>query len=196
MFFTPTVMHMKKQSELHILVLSNGGYDGLGKVRAKEMEAAAREMGFLESTVIDDPRIPDGPHPWKLHVVEEVIVKHLGAMEHRGKKVGTIVTFDDYGVSGHPNHISVSQGCRRLYDKGKYGFDMYTLESVNILRKFIAFFDIFITDPAQQSYTLSSPSPAMKIMALHDSQWVWFRKLFTSFTRYVYYNGLDYFPRK
>ena len=44
MFFTPTVMSMKKESNLFILVLSNGGYDGLGKIRAKEMEKAASAM--------------------------------------------------------------------------------------------------------------------------------------------------------
>lgn len=55
---------MKKESSLSILVLSNGGYDGLGKVRAKEMDKAASAMGFKECTVIDDPRIPDGPHRW------------------------------------------------------------------------------------------------------------------------------------
>ena len=197
MFFTPTVHGMRKKSELHILVLSNGGYDGLGKIRTKEMEVAAKEMGFTESTVIDDPRIPDGPHPWDLTVVQELISSHLDGMKSRGKQVGTIVTFDDYGVSGHPNHISVSQGCKKLYEKGsKHSFDLYTLESVPIYRKFIAFFDIFLSDTRQQSYSLRSPFPAMRIMACHHSQWVWFRKLFTCFTRYVYYNGLDYHPKK
>lgn len=38
MFFTPTIEAMKKESDLYILVLSNGGYDGLGKIRQKEME--------------------------------------------------------------------------------------------------------------------------------------------------------------
>ena len=42
MFFTPTIYAMNKaKSNLYLLVLSNGGYDGLGKIREKEMEKAA-----------------------------------------------------------------------------------------------------------------------------------------------------------
>jgi hypothetical protein len=36
----------------------------------------------------------------------------------------------------------------------------------------------------------------MTTMALHYSQWVWYRKLFMGFAKYVYHNGLDYFPQK
>lgn len=73
----------------------------------------------------------------------------MDAMKKNGTEVGTIVTFDDYGVSGHPNHISTYIGCKQIYDKGKYPIDLYTLESVNIIRKFIAYFDIFITNKDQ-----------------------------------------------
>ena len=41
MFFTPTIYALKEKSNLYLLVLSNGGYDGLGKIREKEMEKAA-----------------------------------------------------------------------------------------------------------------------------------------------------------
>ena len=77
MFFTPTVMNMKKESNLFILVLSNGGYDGLGKIRTKEMEMAASAMGFKECTVIDDSRIPDGPHFWNEDIALELIESHI-----------------------------------------------------------------------------------------------------------------------
>jgi N-acetylglucosaminylphosphatidylinositol deacetylase len=60
-FFTPTVHAMREQSNLHILVLSNGGYDGLGKIREKEMEKAAEYLGFKDFKVVDDKEILDGP---------------------------------------------------------------------------------------------------------------------------------------
>jgi LmbE family N-acetylglucosaminyl deacetylase len=68
---------MKKESDLYILVLSNGGFDGLGKIRQKEMELASKYMGFKSEQIIDDPRIPDGPHLWDIDVVVELIKNHI-----------------------------------------------------------------------------------------------------------------------
>jgi N-acetylglucosaminylphosphatidylinositol deacetylase len=61
MFFTPTVHGMQETSNIYLLVLSNGGWDGLGKLREKEMEQVARFMGFVEHKVVDDPKIGDNP---------------------------------------------------------------------------------------------------------------------------------------
>ena len=43
-FFTPTVMSMREESNLYLLVLSNGNYEGLGKIREKEMQKAAEVL--------------------------------------------------------------------------------------------------------------------------------------------------------
>lgn len=43
MFFTPTIRSLKQSCNLYILVLCNGGYDGLGKERTVEMARAAKE---------------------------------------------------------------------------------------------------------------------------------------------------------
>jgi N-acetylglucosaminylphosphatidylinositol deacetylase len=64
MFFTPTIYSLKENSNLYLLVLSNGGYDGLGKTREKEMEKAAQQMGFKDCVVLDRADIPDGPWFW------------------------------------------------------------------------------------------------------------------------------------
>jgi hypothetical protein len=39
---------LKGRCKLYLLVLSNGGYDGLGKIRENEMDLAANYMGFEE----------------------------------------------------------------------------------------------------------------------------------------------------
>ena len=54
-------------------MLSNGGWDGLGKIREKEMNLAANYMGFVQYIVVDDKRIPDGPHMWDTSIVAENI---------------------------------------------------------------------------------------------------------------------------
>ena len=68
---------MKETSNLYILVLSNGGYDGLGKIREKEMEKAAKYMGFKGCDVVDDKEIPDGPWKWELDGVVRNIKEHI-----------------------------------------------------------------------------------------------------------------------
>jgi hypothetical protein len=30
----------------------------------------------------------------------------------QNKSIGAIITFDDYGVSGHPNHIDIYRGVK------------------------------------------------------------------------------------
>ena len=86
---------MKETSNLYILVLSNGGYDGLGKIREKEMEKAAKYMGFKDSHVVDDKAIPDGPWKWDLDAVVKSIKEYIDKKAKEGIKFNTIVTFDD-----------------------------------------------------------------------------------------------------
>lgn len=71
-FFTPVITTMRKSNNLYILVISNGGYDGLGKQREKEMEKAAAELKFKGFKVVDDERLQDGPTSnWKPEDVSE-----------------------------------------------------------------------------------------------------------------------------
>lgn len=66
--------------------------------------------------------------------------------------IDVLVTFDNSGVSSHPNHISLYHGARSFISallKGKPGWaspvDLYTLTSVGIFRKYASFFDTFTT---------------------------------------------------
>ena len=77
MFFTPTIVAVKNFTDAHILVLSNGGYDGLGPERTAEMTAAARQMGFETHKVVNDERIADGPWSWNATIVAELIKAHI-----------------------------------------------------------------------------------------------------------------------
>ena len=49
---------------------------------------------------------------WPEDVVCEQIHKYL--RRNPEIKFSTIVTFDEYGVSSHPNHISVYRGCLKV----------------------------------------------------------------------------------
>ena len=54
-------------------MLTNGGYDGLGKIREKEQELAAKYQQFKDFRIINDQRIPDGPDRWDIKVSMEII---------------------------------------------------------------------------------------------------------------------------
>lgn len=66
--------------------------------------------------------------------------------------IDTIITFDEHGISLHPNHISLYHGARAFVASltaGKSGWsnpvDMYTLTSISIVRKYTGIFDVFTT---------------------------------------------------
>ena len=73
MFFTPTISCLAKVSNLHVLMLSNGDYDGLGKIREKEMEKVANHMGFKSCKVLNEDALADGPWTWSSKAVSEAI---------------------------------------------------------------------------------------------------------------------------
>ena len=73
-------------------------------------------MGFKSENILDDPRIPDGPHLWDTDVVKELVKNHIVSLKtNQNVEIGAIVTFDEGGVSWHPNHICYL-GCKKLYD--------------------------------------------------------------------------------
>ena len=102
-----------------------------------------------------------------------------------------MIGFDEFGVSGHPNHISAYHGCIDLLKQGVIK-SYYKLESVNIVRKYTFFLDVFLAshNRATLAYMLGSPFPAKNAMEHHWTQWVWYRRLFVAFSRYVYFNEL------
>ena len=99
MFFYPTISRAKR---LHIICLSNGGYDGLGEEREEELQRAARRLG-ASATCINNAALQDGPHAWD----PSVVAANVGPWLHAG---AVVVTFDRYGASGHANHVAVYHG--------------------------------------------------------------------------------------
>ena len=107
------------------------------------------------------------------------------------------MTFDEWGVSHHTNHIQVHHGCMHLFNSKQFpGLDMYTLETVPLIRKYNSFLDTFFSSSQKVNYFLSSPVHAAAALMLHDSQFVWFRKLEITFGRYVLVNSLNYYSKE
>lgn len=144
---------------------------------------------------------------------------------HARHPFDTIVTFDDHGVSGHPNHIAVYRGVALFLSTHRpssvspppasLSIVGYKLASVSLLRKYIGPMDALISalkrerhgatahaalavssrQPSLPSSILLVAAPAQAAltraaMRCHASQYVWFRRLFVWFSRFIYVNEL------
>ena len=192
MFFGPTIQALRRAgARTHILCLSNGDADGLGAVREKELESARKFLGVDSSEVVNDSKLKDG---FKEAWPEETIAARVEASVRR-LDANVVLTFDAKGVSGHPNHVAAYRGVRRwaaAAQKISASPEAWALVTVNPLRKFLTFGDVFASF-ALESHVLVAATSAMEVrraMSLHRSQWVWYRKLFVLFSRYAYVNSL------
>ena len=209
MFFIPTLQNIKehKNTILSVLCLSSGNADGLGKVREKELIESCKHLGIDSKyvNIIDDPNLQDGFNEiWH----EELISSKIIEMDQTilSNQLNLIITFDHYGISGHPNHISTYHGVKyylqqQLNQKNKV-VNGYKLISHNIIRKFTGMFDIpvtlvqtFIDNNHLNYYLTTNPIDTWIAMTLHESQFVlipyWWRRFFVILSRYTYINTLE-----
>ena len=143
------------------------------------------------SEVVNASKLTDG---FKEAWPEETIAARVEASVRR-LDANVVLTFDAKGVSGHPNHVAAYRGVRRwaaAARKISASPEAWALVTVNPLRKFLTFGDVFASF-ALESHVLVAATSAMEVrraMSLHRSQWVWYRKLFVLFSRYAYVNSL------
>lgn len=127
--------------------------------------------------------------------------------------IDVLITFDYSGVSSHPNHISLYHGARQFIANlihNRPGWrapvDLYTLTSVNLVRKYTSFFDtifsmLLMTFSKKQLGEHPSPlvflsgpgevRTAQRAMtAAHISQMRWFRWGWIGLSRYMVVNDL------
>jgi N-acetylglucosaminylphosphatidylinositol deacetylase len=196
---------------IHLLCLSTGNADGLGDIREEELENVADFLGFTYARTIDHSQLPDGMNnKWNRTLVATLVYEYV--MAHN---ITAVITFDNRGVSGHPNHIDVHHGvilahqrmiheakvlseqrgneaAVLLYDLERTPPRLYYLQSVNLIRKFTGIFDQIpsLLTRGTELFVQWEPSLSWQAMKVHKSQFVWFRKLFVIFSRYTYTNTL------
>lgn len=102
MFFLPTLYNLLQidNCEIHILCLSNGNYDKLGKLREAELLAAARIIseagrarargkgdtttcGGLQVKIIENDGLLDGPNKWTSGSVSCVVKEYISSLSSR-----------------------------------------------------------------------------------------------------------------
>ena len=129
---------------------------------------------------------------WAPDLIAEKISQYCRqkeATEGPDGKIDIIVTFDDWGVSNHPNHIAIFYGVEKLMQKKLVDVEVMTLSSVIWFRKFILIFDVNLIIMDEWQAFRYNVCEAYSTLAEHETQNVWFRKLFVLFSRYTYINS-------
>eukprot|EP00808_Paulinella_micropora_P018055 g55492.t1 len=216
MFFAPTLASLRALSccSSWILCFSTGDADGLGSVRKKELVRAARHFSIPEShvAIVDHPRLQDGMrNEWDPKIMQDILTSTI-----KENSINVVISFDSHGVSGHPNHKACYHAMRRARAQQPHsGSDIkwYTLQSTNLIRKYLSFLDVFtlfdfVGSPSngfglfchKQQHSVASvrlllaasPMESHRGMQMHRSQFVWYRRLFVIFSRYAYINVLEH----
>ncbi|KAF8040424.1 hypothetical protein BT93_B2604 [Corymbia citriodora subsp. variegata] len=103
MFFLPTISYLTSRGHnLHILCLSVGDADGKGNIRKEELyqACATLKVPCQQVKVVDHPDLQDGfGNKWNHNLLSKIIEQEVLACG-----IHLVITFDDYGVSGHCNH--------------------------------------------------------------------------------------------
>ncbi|XP_004299435.1 PREDICTED: probable N-acetylglucosaminyl-phosphatidylinositol de-N-acetylase-like [Fragaria vesca subsp. vesca] len=199
MFFTPTINYLTSRGHnIHILCLSVGDADGKGNTRKDELyrASATLKVPHAQVKILDHPDLQDGlGNMWNHNLVAKIIEDEV--ISHG---INLILTFDNYGVSGHCNHCDVHYGVSRklLNASSQRNIEAWELVSTNIFRKYSGPVDIWLSNiySMQCSNEMlhclvnEQPRKSFRAMAQHASQWVWFRKLFVAFSSCTYVNML------
>ncbi|EGC33430.1 hypothetical protein DICPUDRAFT_92416 [Dictyostelium purpureum] len=116
MFFTPTILHYRYQLNYNISVvcLSNGNAAGLGLIREEELVKSCESLGIPKENVYfeETGKFEDGMKiTWDTEEVKDVISEFVDKTS-----ADIIISFDENGISSHPNHISIFKGLE-LYMK-------------------------------------------------------------------------------
>jgi len=189
MFFSPTILSLvDKGYEVFLLCLSSGDFDGLGAVRKTELESAGLNLGIAKSNIFVED-FQDNPNlVWDASAVAISLQKFQERYDF-----AAIFTFDEYGISGHKNHISLFHGASLFSRSRETKTNVYYLQTVNLVRKYLYFLDsLFQTGPQNDLYFVSSVPQVFKGisgMQSHRSQLAWFRWLYIFSSRYMFFNS-------
>lgn len=195
MFFFPALKALVTRGcSVHILSLSNGGSHGLGKIRTEELSRAATLCRVTSATVIDDVMLRDGmDKQWNPNTVARCVRSHVEKIPGDV----AIVTFDSFGASGHPNHVATSGGVRAMFAGAR---DMqiaknmvhYELETVSIPGRLLGPLNMLRVMLCASRNCLVffnfNAHSAWRVLSMHASQFVWYRKIFILISAYTYCN--------
>uniref|UniRef100_A0A182N4C0 N-acetylglucosaminylphosphatidylinositol deacetylase n=1 Tax=Anopheles dirus TaxID=7168 RepID=A0A182N4C0_9DIPT len=194
MFFGPTILELRRrQCRVFVLCLSEGNHDRKGAIRRQELWDACESLGVRpeDITLVNATHLQDDPAAeWKTVTIANQLLRQVESLD-----VELLITFDKDGVSGHPNHCAIYYATASLCLSGMIpsSCKVLTLETVNLCRKYLSIFDLPLTLLLSTNWVIlgwKARRAVQNAMRLHNSQMVWFRKLYIVFSRYMVINSL------
>lgn len=207
-FFAPTILALRRSSsspEIFSLCLSSGNADGLGERRKGELVRSLDILGVDKDNrwIIEHLQLQDNiTQQWDAEIIAEVLRPFV--IENH---ITSVLTFDTKGISLHPNHFSLPLGASYLIKSLSSSSHtsvprLFSLVTVPVLSKYaglpsailVRLGIIFQTfEPTVDSlpvFISGIPDYLTTVRAIlaHDSQMVWFRYLYITFSRYMWVN--------
>lgn len=200
LFFSPTILALVGMGvQVYALCLSIGNADGLGDIRRQELFNSYASLGVPNQFVasINDQRLQDGmTTEWPA----EAITAHVAKQEQVHGPFEAVITFDEKGISGHPNHSACYRAIKRLSQSSTLSSStsFYALHTITVYLKFFSLplavaRQLLTANPHHRLRFFSSTLKyfyAIRAMAAHASQLVWFRYLYIMTSVYMYNNEL------
>ncbi|KAI0287339.1 putative deacetylase LmbE-like domain-containing protein, partial [Russula brevipes] len=201
--------------QIYSLCFSVGNADGLGDIRRRELAGSLDVLGVTEGRrwVLNKSEFQDNISVrWDAGLIADTVHKYV--VDYN---ISTILTFDSYGVSGHPNHFSLYRGVSHLLAAlpadNRNPLAAYALKSKPIVIKYTgilapALIKLKVTI-SRALYTLmnsmqgrNSVLPVRLVFVAgikeyrriiiatlqHRSQHIWFRWLYMAFSQYMWVN--------
>lgn len=128
-----------------MMLLSPGDFDKQGHVRKDELWSSCQVLNIKpqDITLINCTQLPDDPRvEWKVELVSQLILNYVETLD-----VDLLITFDKDGVSQHKNHQAIYYATASLCLSGLMpsSCKILVLETVNVVRKYLMLFDVFIS---------------------------------------------------
>ena len=215
LFFSPTILGLiSHQKKGHLLVLSTGNSNGLGPIRENEVKQSCQRLNIdisrcLSLNLTD---LQDNPYRWwPKRNISEIVQNYIEQFD-----IDLLITFDRGGISGHLNHKSIAIGIEYYINHVDKTPLTYEVTTVSLLFKFSSILDLlrtaikflprllrsffsticpFLFSPPNDQRILFVSSPygyfkGLRAFHAHRSQMLWYRHLYTAFSRYMFINDL------
>lgn len=206
MFLAPTILSIPDTVRKQCAVLC---MTASPSIRADELEKSCSALGISPSRVrvVNDPeRFRDAiDAEWNLNEVSKEIISAAGEFE-----TPILITFDEYGISGHKNHIDTCQGAETAFmtehkkpENARVVKSLWAIVTYGFALKYLAFLNAVVeavkmiiqerTVKGVPKYVFASNpelASTWKAMKNHKTQFVWYRRLWCLFSSYAYINTL------
>ncbi|KAK1235297.1 N-acetylglucosaminyl-phosphatidylinositol de-N-acetylase [Marasmius sp. AFHP31] len=198
LFFSPTILALHKLADVFSMCISTGNSDGLGNVRKQELEKSLDVLGVEPSRrlILDHPDLQDNiTVSWDVNVLSNIVKSFV-----LDNSIDTILTFDEGGISGHPNHKSLPEAMKvmlAMFEDSQSRPKLFSLITVSLPSKYISILApvlaklrLRVLDTPQITFVagINEYRLALRAMRQHWSQLVWFRWLNVMFSRYMWVN--------